>query len=77
MNTSLDEIYSKAKLLPAEDRASLAARLLEDLDGPVDEGVEEAWKVEIDRRIAAYERGEVKAVAAGDVLRRIEARKGS
>jgi putative addiction module component (TIGR02574 family) len=44
--------------LPEHQRAEIAARLLESLDGGDREGVDEAWEVEIERRCAALDSGE-------------------
>lgn len=50
------------KLLP-EERAALAAALIETLDeGPVDANVEAAWAAEIERRIAEIDSGVVKSI---------------
>jgi putative addiction module component (TIGR02574 family) len=58
-----EQVLQEALALPPEDRAFLA----EHLDQSLHHGqfasreVAEAWTAEIDRRIAAYERGEVQA----------------
>lgn len=44
--------------LGEDDRARIAARLLESLDQADAEGAEEAWAQEIERRCAALDRGE-------------------
>ncbi len=48
--------------LPAAERADLIAALLDSLDRNVEEGVEEAWRVEIDRRARELEVGAVKSI---------------
>jgi putative addiction module component (TIGR02574 family) len=49
--------------LPPDERAALAAELLESLDGDeADEGAAEAWDAEIARRLTEIERGEVKLI---------------
>jgi len=50
MATSRDEILRKALSLPEQDRADLIGALIESLDVDVEEGVEEAWRAEIERR---------------------------
>lgn len=63
--TSLAE---QARSLPVEDRSRLVDLLLETLhESPLAE-VEAAWVKEIERRVAAYERGEVETFAAEDVF---------
>ncbi len=49
------------KLAP-EERAALIRLLIDTLDGESEEGAEEAWRVEIERRIAELDSGEVEAV---------------
>ena len=44
-------IFEEALKLPPELRGKLAAGLLESLDDEVDEGYEEAWTEEIQKRI--------------------------
>jgi putative addiction module component (TIGR02574 family) len=63
MTRSVEQIYEQASLLSVEDRAELAGRLLENLEDPLDEGVEEAWAAEIDRRMSDYRAGRVKTIS--------------
>jgi len=42
--------------------------LLESLDDASDPAVEEAWRLEIRRRVAAYERGEATLFDADEVM---------
>ena len=64
MSKVLAELKAKAAELPEPERAELALSLIESLDGPADEGVDEAWDRETSRRIAEIERGEGKSFAA-------------
>jgi putative addiction module component (TIGR02574 family) len=62
------ELEAQAKALSAEERARLAETLLESLqETPISE-IEAAWDQEIESRVAAYERGEVKTVSAEEVF---------
>ena len=67
MTRAVEELYEQASHLPAEDRAELAGRLLESIDGPPDEGVEEAWASEIERRMTDYRAGRVKTIPWSEV----------
>jgi putative addiction module component (TIGR02574 family) len=67
MSASLKQIEEQAKALGAEDRAKLAEAMLESLHAPVSE-VEAAWAEEIERRVAAFDRGEVPVYAAEDIF---------
>lgn len=62
------DLAEQARSLPAEERSRLVDLLIESLhDSPLAE-VEAAWAKEIERRVAAYERGEVQTYAAEDVF---------
>jgi putative addiction module component (TIGR02574 family) len=67
MSASLKKIEEQAKALSAEERAKLAEAMLESLHAPVSE-IEAAWAEEIERRVAAFDRGEIPAYAAEDVF---------
>jgi len=75
--STVDEILMAALSLPQEDRASIAERLLESLEGAAVDSlaVEKAWANEIMARAAAYARGELKArpwrEAIADVRQRL------
>lgn len=55
-----------AQLSPAE-RVDLVERILDSLDEP-DASLDALWAKEADDRLAAYRRGEVRAVALSDVI---------
>ncbi len=57
MPTTLDDLVAQAERLSPGDRYLLVERLQSTLDA-VDPGVEETWKVEVERRLAAIDRGE-------------------
>ena len=63
MTNAVRELYEKASLLSENDRAELAGLLLETLQQPPDPGVEEAWAVEIERRLAEYRAGRVRTIS--------------
>ncbi len=63
MTTDALDLLNQALGLSDSDRAEIAARLLESLDGPVEQGVEEAWNREIARRLAQIDAGEVELVS--------------
>jgi putative addiction module component (TIGR02574 family) len=62
MAASKDDIYRTALTLPESERAELIGALLDSLDREVEEGVEEAWRMEIDRRARELESGAVKSI---------------
>ena len=62
MAASKDDIYRTALTLPESERAELIGALLDSLDREVEEGVEEAWRAEIDRRARELESGAVQSI---------------
>lgn len=67
MPVSLKQIEEQARALSAEERAKLAESMLESLHAPVSE-VAAAWAEEIERRVAAFDRGEIASYPAEDVF---------
>lgn len=67
MSASLQQIEEQARVLSAEERAKLAESMLESLHAPVSE-VEAVWAEEIERRVAAFDRGEIPSYPAEDVF---------
>lgn len=66
MSTRLEVLEAEALKLTDSERASLAQRLLASLDENAE--VEEAWAAEVERRIAAVERGEVQDIPITEAL---------
>lgn len=66
------KLLQDALELSADERAALAAALIETLDeGPVDADVEAAWAAEIERRIAEIDSGAVKPIPWAEARARI------
>jgi putative addiction module component (TIGR02574 family) len=76
MSDTLMELKQKAAELSDAERAELALSLIESLDGPADPDVEEAWRVEIERRIDQIDRGEVELIPGDEVFVRLRRRLG-
>jgi putative addiction module component (TIGR02574 family) len=76
MSDMLAELMRKAFQLSDTERAELALSLLESLDGPADPDVEEAWRLEIERRIGQIDRGEVQLIPGDEVFARLRRRLG-
>lgn len=78
MNTiELETLRNAALALTESERAKLARDLVSSLDGPDEEGVAEAWDIEICRRINEIESGKATLLDADEVLSRVRARIGS
>jgi putative addiction module component (TIGR02574 family) len=76
MSTVLDELKQKATQLSESERAELALSLIESLDDEADTGVDEAWRVEIDRRVAEINRGDVQSTPGDEVFARLRRKLG-
>jgi len=72
MTKPAEAVLAEALRLDPDARAQLAAELLASLDGPGDPDAESAWQVEIERRVAALEAGNLKLESWKDVKKRIE-----
>lgn len=67
MSTHVTELFERASILSEKERATLAGLLIESLESEVDPDVEEAWRVEIERRLAELDAGIAKTVPWEDV----------
>lgn len=62
------ELAEQGKTLAPDDRTRLVELLLESLHEPPLADIEAAWDKEIERRVAAYNRGEVQTYSAEEVF---------
>ena len=76
MADMLAEIKERASRLSEAERAELALSLIESLDGPADPDIEDAWRLEIERRVGEIERGEVQLIPGDEVFARLRRRLG-
>jgi putative addiction module component (TIGR02574 family) len=74
MNRSAAEVLEDARRLPPSELDWLIGELLDPGDGTNDGGIDEAWKVEIERRVAEIDSGTTVPVPVEDVLARMDAR---
>jgi putative addiction module component (TIGR02574 family) len=61
------EILNKAITLSPSDRAELVDKLILSLDKP-DGELDKLWAEEAESRLAAYKRGELKAISVEEVI---------
>lgn len=54
--------------LPSPSRTKLAERLIESIEDFTTPDIEQAWKVEVTKRIQGYESGVVQGIPAEDVF---------
>ena len=71
MSSPLEELEAEALKLTAEERAHLADRLLASLSEDAD--IEEAWAIEVERRVADIESGRTQLVPAAEAIARARA----
>ena len=62
MAASKDDIFRTALALPEAERADLIGALIVSLDSQVEPGVEESWRLEIERRAKDLESGAVQSI---------------
>lgn len=68
MSALLAELEQQACLLSPDERAHLAEVLLESLRGTSLPEIETEWEREIERRVAAFDRGELQTYSAEEVF---------
>jgi putative addiction module component (TIGR02574 family) len=69
MSSNLDQLTADAMKLPLRDRVQLAQRLVSTLDGGVDDGAEELWFAEAERRLEELHRGKVEGIDSDEAFR--------
>ena len=72
MSSGGSRFLEEALKLPDEERADLAAALLESLDGPPDSSVEEAWREELALRLQEVRDGSVKLVPWQELRQKLQ-----
>ena len=73
MTQAVEQLKSQASNLSAPERADLAYFLLTSLE-PEEDGVEEAWRAEIARRVAQIRSGQATGRPADEVLAELRVR---
>ena len=71
MARSARELFEEALRLDPEERATLMRLLIENLDAESEEGVEDAWRVEIERRMAELDSGSVQTISWEELRARL------
>ena len=68
MHDQVTELVQRGRQLPLEERERLVDGLLESLNESAAAALDPAWEAEIEKRLAEYDRGEVKAIDADIVF---------
>ena len=63
-------VLEKALELPPIERAELVEQLLTSFEFPGRKAVDELWAKEVENRINAYNKGEIKAISLEEVLKK-------
>jgi putative addiction module component (TIGR02574 family) len=71
MSPTAEDLLKQALTLDEKDRASVAGALIESLYGRTDPDAEEAWDVEIRRRVEELESGAVETIPWAEVRERL------
>ena len=69
---TLNQLRSKALMLPASERAELAHALVTSLNAPVDANATEEWDKEILRRLAEVDSGTVRYIDRDEFRQRMK-----
>lgn len=65
--TDKEQVLKKALKMTPVEKADIIEQLIESLDRP-DEDIDKLWKKEVDDRIDAFDRGNIKGIALHEVL---------
>jgi putative addiction module component (TIGR02574 family) len=68
MQDQVAELVRQGRQLPPADRERLVDGLLESLNAPAVQALDASWEQEIERRLAEYDSGRVKAIDADEVF---------
>jgi putative addiction module component (TIGR02574 family) len=71
MQPSTAEVFEAALALSNDDRAKLADKLVESLDGDLDPDAETAWAAEIERRLAKIDAGQASSLSMDEAIARL------
>lgn len=74
MSNEVAEIEAKIRSLSLEDKTELLRALVAELDGPADEGGEQAWLEEAQRRHREIVEGKVRPIPGDRVFENLRAR---
>ncbi len=66
MFSAAEELEAAALSLPVSERARLAERLIASLDEETE--IEQAWALEVRRRLESYRAGEIDSIPADEVI---------
>ena len=71
MSPTVDDIVAQVERLSADDRELLLDRLRQTLVPPIDADIDAAWTEEIERRLDAVDRGEMRSIPWDEAKKRL------
>ena len=71
MARSARDLFEEAMRLDPEERATLMRLLIESLDAESEEGVDDAWMAEVERRMAELDAGAVQPLPWDELRARL------
>jgi len=71
MNPTVDELVAQAEQLPLADRELLVGRLRQTMPTFIDADIEAAWIEEVERRLDAIDRGEMRSLPWDEAKKRL------
>jgi len=71
MTRSARKLFEEAMRLDPEERAALTGLLIESLEPESEEGVEQAWVAEIERRMVELDSGAIQTIPWDEVRARL------
>jgi putative addiction module component (TIGR02574 family) len=71
MARSARELFEEAMRLDPEERATLMRLLIDTLDAESEAGAEDAWRIEVERRITELDSGAVETVPWDELRARL------
>ena len=70
MTTNFKELEKEVRALDSREKAALARTLIEGLDENLDQGAEQLWIEEAQRRYQAYQTGKLRPVPGEEAMQR-------
>lgn len=67
MTDAIETLCAQVVQFPPEERVQMVERILDSLDEP-DASLDALWAKEVDSRLTAYRRGEVRTVSLSEVI---------
>ena len=77
MSSNTEQVLKQALGLPPINRAELIEQLLRSFESPLRKEVDSLWAKEVEERIDAFDRGELKVKSAQQVFQDIDQQKQS